>query len=115
MIRENDRDDLVVHDSTGSVFEDLGLPFSQEDMLKIDIARAITATIIKRKLTQAGAGHIIGVDQAKISALLRGRLKGFSVSRLVIFLMKLGRDVDITISREHTNREGRLRVKSAAA
>lgn len=114
MNKDNEHD-VQVLDSTGNVFADLGLPSSQEDMLKVNIARAITATIRKRDLTQTAAAAIMGVDQAKVSALLRGRLNGFSVERLVIFLVKLGRDVNITISREHSNREGKVSVKAAAA
>ena len=114
MSKATQRDDEVIK-SSGNVFADLGLPFSPEYMLKVEIVRAIAGTINKRKLTQAAAGEIIGVDQAKVSALLRGRLTGFSIERLVMFLVKLGRDVDITISREHANREGKVRVKAAAA
>ena len=114
MRKANDRDEVVIK-SSGNVFADLGLPSSPEDMLKVEIACAIAGTINKRNLTQAAAGEIIGVDQAKVSALLRGRLTGFSIERLVMFLLKLGRDVDITISREHANREGKVRVKAAAA
>ena len=112
MQRKYDQDDQII-ESSGNVFADLGLPCAPEDMLKVNIAHAIASTINKRKLTQAAAGAIIGVDQAKVSALLRGRLTGFSVERLVTFLVKLGRDVDITISREHAGREGKIRVKAA--
>ena len=114
MAKKHDQDNEVVR-SSGNVFADLGLPTSPEDMLKVNIAIAIAGTIQKRNLTQAAAGEIIGVDQAKVSALLRGRLTGFSIERLVMFLVKLGRDVDITISKEHANREGKVRVKAAAA
>ncbi len=112
MAKKRNQDDQVI-ESSGNVFADLGLPHAPEDMLKVNIARAIASTINKKNLTQAAAGAIIGVDQAKVSALLRGRLTGFSVERLVMFLVKLGRDVDITISREHLNREGKIRVKAA--
>lgn len=111
---EGHEQDVKVLRSTGNVFADLGLPSSPEDMLKVNIAHAITTTIRKRALTQVAAGEIIGADQAKVSALLRGRLSGFSVERLMTFLLKLGRDVDITISREHKNREGKVRFKGAA-
>ena len=114
MAKRNDDDDIVVHESAGNVFADLGLPHAREDMLKVEIAHAISAAIHKKGLTQTAAGEIIGVDQAKVSALLRGRLSGFSVERLIVFLIKLGRDVDIMISRVHRNREGTVRVKSAA-
>jgi predicted XRE-type DNA-binding protein len=107
--------DIEVHDSSGNVFADLGLPHSEEDMLKVQIARVITATVKKRGLTQAEIGRLVGVDQAKVSAVARGRLDGFSVERLILFLVKLGRDVTFSISREHAGREGRVRVKAEAA
>jgi predicted XRE-type DNA-binding protein len=68
-----------------------------------------------RDLTQAAASKIIGADQGKVSELLRGRLTGFSLGRLLMFLVRLGRDVDITISPPHEDRQGSVRVKSAAA
>lgn len=106
-------DEKVVR-SAGNVFADLGLPSAPEDMLKVHIARSIGETIERRGLTQAAAGALIGVDQGKVSALLRGRLDGFSVDRLLNFLLRLGRDVDITISRERRGRPGKVRVKSVA-
>jgi predicted XRE-type DNA-binding protein len=107
--------DIEVHDSSGNVFADLGLPHSDEDMFKVNIARIITATVRKKGLTQAEIGRIIGVDQAKVSAIARGRLGGFSIERLILFLVKLGRDVNVSISREHAGRKGRLRVRDEAA
>lgn len=104
----------AVVDSTGNVFADLGLPSGEEDMVKVNIARAITNTIKKRGLTQAEAAKIIGTDQAKVSALLRGRLRGFSVERLFVFLLMLGRDVDIHISKRYrSNERGRLKILAA--
>jgi len=107
--------EIKVHASAGNVFADLGLPHSKEDMLKVEIARVISATIKSRGLTQAEAGAIMGIDQAKVSTLVRGRLQGFSIERMILFVVKLGRDVNISISREHSDREGRVCVKTAAA
>ena len=106
MSKTQQRDDEVIK-SSGNVFADLGLPSAPEDMIKAEMGLAIARSIKKRDLTQAAAGKLIGVDQAKVSALLRGRLTGFSVERLVMFLVKLGRDVDITVSKENADREGR--------
>jgi predicted XRE-type DNA-binding protein len=59
---------------------------------------AKTAEIIRRRaLTQADAAKILGVTQPKISALLKGRLRGVSEHRLLEFLTRLGRDVRIVI------------------
>jgi predicted XRE-type DNA-binding protein len=112
MNAELDTEEMVI-ESTGNVFTDLGLPATDEDMLKVAIARAISNTLSKRDLTQSEAAEIIGVDQAKISALIRGRLKGFSVERLFRFLILLGKDVDIRISGRNRNRPGRIKVVAA--
>jgi predicted XRE-type DNA-binding protein len=105
----------AIHESVGNVFTDIGLPNGWGGMLKVEIAAAVSATIRKKDLTQAAAGKIIGADQGKVSELLRGRLTGFSLGRLLVFLVRLGRDVDITISPPRENRDGSVRVKSAAA
>lgn len=51
------------------------------------------------------------MDQPKISALVNGRLAGFSSDRLLRFLTALGVDVELTIrQREEGVGAGRLRV-----
>lgn len=100
----------VTDSITGNVFADLDLPSQQEDMIKVHIAREITSTVRKRGLTQTQAARILGVDQAKVSAVLRGRLKGFSVARLFVFLTMLGRDVNIHISERYRNGPGQIKV-----
>jgi predicted XRE-type DNA-binding protein len=108
------RDNAVI-DSSGNVFADLGLNMSDEDMLKVQITRAISNTIQRRKLTQQQAARIIGADQAKVSALLRGNLKGFGVERLLRFLLLLGRDVDIRVSHKLRTERGRIKFHNLAA
>lgn len=99
--------------SSGNVFADLELPHGEMDMLKLNVAMAISKTIGQRKLTQADAARIVGTDQAKMSALSRGLLKGFTVERLIGFLILLGRDVDIKIGSAKP-RAGKIRIRSAA-
>lgn len=48
-------------------------------------------------------------DQPKVSALVRGRLAGFSLDRLVRFLVLLGRDVEIVV-KPRTRAAGQGRV-----
>ena len=48
-------------------------------------------------LTQAAAAELLNIDQPKVSALVRGRLAGFSLDRLVRFLVLLGSDVEIVV------------------
>jgi predicted XRE-type DNA-binding protein len=112
MSRHHDSD-LAVHDSSGNVFLDLGLP--PETLLKARIALVISKAIKARKLTQAEAGRIMGVDQAKVSAIMNGKVTGYTLDRLFGFLQALGRDIDIKISGEHAKKPGRVRVLERAA
>ena len=52
----------------------------------------------QKGLTQAAAAKVLGIDQPKVSALLRGKLTGFSTERLIKFLNALGRDVQIVVN-----------------
>jgi predicted XRE-type DNA-binding protein len=82
---------------SGNVFADLGLPDAPELQAKADLAYEISQTIDQRGLTQVEAAEILGVDQPKVSALVRGRLDGFSMERLSRFLNALGKDVEIVV------------------
>ena len=97
--------------SSGNVFEDLGHPRAAEALAKAELARKITALIAKRGLTQAAAADVLKIDQPKMSALVRGRLAGFSLDRLVRFLVLLGSDVEIVVKpRARSPRQARVLV-----
>lgn len=96
---------------SGNVFADLGYEDAEEALAKADLARAIGAIIEERGLTQAQAAAVLGVDQPKVSALLRGRLSGFSSDRLFRFLNLLDRDIEIAIGpKGSAHRHGRISV-----
>ena len=99
-----------VRKGSGNVFADLELPQAEERLAKAELARAISNAIGARNLTQREAAELLGVDQPKVSQVLNGRLSGFSTERLLRFLTKLGRDVEIRVKRGTTSRRGRLRV-----
>jgi len=57
----------------------------------------------------------MGIDQPKVSALLKGRLANFSSDRLMRLLTALGEGVEIAIKAKPRNRaRGRIRVLDAA-
>jgi predicted XRE-type DNA-binding protein len=92
-----------------NVFADLGHPRPAEALAKAELARKIGAIIERRGLTQAVAAEILEVDQPKVSALKRGRLAGFSLDRLVRFLVLLGSDVKIVV-KPRASGSGQARV-----
>jgi predicted XRE-type DNA-binding protein len=91
-------DEEVVHASSGNVFADLGLPDAEERAVKADLAQQIGEIIAQQGWTQAQAALALGIDQPKVSALLRGRLSGFSTDRLLRFLNDLEQDVEIVVT-----------------
>jgi predicted XRE-type DNA-binding protein len=101
-----------------NIFADLKLPEAGELNAKAQIAYRICKILEQRNLTQKAAGALLGIDQPKVSALLRGRLDGFSSDRLFRFLNALDRDVDIVIrpvrKRSVASPTGTVRVMAIA-
>ncbi len=86
----------VFHGSD-NVFADLGLIDAEELQAKSELVRQIINITGKRRLTQVQTAEILGIDQPKVSALVRGKLAGFSLERLIHFLNLLGKDVQIVV------------------
>ncbi len=97
--------------SSGNVFADLNLPNADELLAKAELAAKIIAVIQRRQLTQTQAATILGIDQPKISALKQGKLSGFSIERLLRFLLLLGQNVEISVKgQSKSGSAARLRV-----
>ena len=89
---------IEVELGSGNVFADLGLPDPEESMLKANLVFQIAQLIDKKKLTQAKVAERTGLDQPKVSRLLRGHLDGFSADRLFSILNRLGHSIEVRIS-----------------
>ena len=112
----NKRDEDAVTEGSGNVFADLGVAEPEEELAKVQLASHIREAIRRRKLTEAAAAILVGLDQPKVSALINGRLTGFSSDRLLRCLTALGQDVEIVVKTPRRSRErGRLRVREVAA
>ncbi len=99
---------------TGNVFADLGLPGAEERQTKLRLTHAINAVIEERHLTQAQAAKVLEATQPKVSALMRYKLEGFSVERLMTYLTALDRDIQIVIKKKPRSRStGRISVDAA--
>jgi predicted XRE-type DNA-binding protein len=102
----------LIERGSGNVFADMGLPDPEQRLAKASLASAIQDVIELRGLTQAEAAQIMGIDQPKVSKIIRGRLSEFSTERLLNCLVHLGLDVDIVIHKKVPNpvREGTISV-----
>jgi predicted XRE-type DNA-binding protein len=97
---------------SGNVFADLGIPHPEQYRAKAELAAKILKIVQRRGLTQSAAAKLLGITQPKVSALLNGRLDGFSSDRLFRFLNALGCDVRISVSRPHPESTGHVRVRA---
>ena len=88
---------LEQESSSGNVFADLGLADAEEHLIKAGLVVKIGRIIRQRELTQAAAAQFMGIDQPKVSAMLAGHFRGYSVERLMRFLVALGHDVEIVV------------------
>ena len=91
------KEEIKIQVSSGNIFADLDLPNPDERLIKAELARRISNLISQRELTQVEAAELLGIDQPKVSALTRGKLNGFSTTRLFRFLNALGSDVEIVV------------------
>lgn len=97
--------------SSGNVFADLEVTNPDEADTKAELAIQINSVIGRRGLTQMQAAKVLGINQPKVSALMRGNLTGFSIERLLRFLAALGSDVQIVVTtRDRVSGTGHIRV-----
>jgi len=104
--------------SSGNVFADLQVTEPAEALAKSELAALIARALRARRLTQTAAGRVLGIDQPKVSELMRGRLTRFSTEKLISFLTRLGRDVEIVVREPGSGREGlpgRIHVRATRA
>ena len=80
-----------------NIFADLHFANPEEHLAKAKLAVQVVEIIRQRRLNQTAAAAILGIDQPKVSALMRGQLKNFSLDRLCRFLNHLDKDVDIIV------------------
>ena len=95
---------IEIEAGTGNVFADLGYADAKERTLKVELALEVNRILKQSKLTQAQAAELLGVVQPHVSDLVRYRLNRFSVERLMQFLVRLGKDVEIRIAKRSVRR-----------
>src|ERR1700733_11016661 len=107
------KNNIQVIASSGNVFADLGLPNPEDKKTKVGLAVEINSILGEMKLSQTEAAEKLSINQPKISALSKYRLEGFSVERLMMFLTRLNRDVEIVIHNKPRSRRPARIVISA--
>jgi predicted XRE-type DNA-binding protein len=89
---------VEVHESSGNVFADLGLPDPEKHMIKAQLVDAIIDAMRQFDLTQAQAAEQMGLTQPKVSEMIRGHFTGISERKLMDCLNRLGYDIEIRLT-----------------
>ena len=91
-----------------NVFADLGMPDPETHLAKAKIVQTLSHIIAAQRLTQTEAGARIGLTQPKVSPLLNGQFRDYSVERLLRFVNALHHNVRIVIESEERQEPGQL-------
>jgi predicted XRE-type DNA-binding protein len=95
---------------SGNIFNDIGLPNSDQHLLKAKVVSVLGRLIENSGLNQTAAAERIGIKQPDLSKVLRGNFSGFSLERLLLAVNAMGSDFEIKFKRPHTKRKGQARV-----
>ena len=98
--------------SSGNLFKDFGYANPEEAKAKWDLAFLIRLIIEDGNLTQEQAAELMGIDQPKVSKIMRGLLSEFTIERLMKYLLLLGFDIEIKANKSKTPQSS-LHVKSS--
>lgn len=93
----NRNGEIVIEEGSTNVYADLGYAEAAEMQRKSQIAAEIARAIKARRLTQADAATLLGIDQSKVSRITRGQFRGVSEAKLLELVTKLGHDVKIVV------------------
>ncbi|MCW3055924.1 MAG: transcriptional regulator [Chthonomonadales bacterium] len=95
--------DPKIHEGSGNVFVDLGLPHPNDRQAKARIANYIEQLITDAKWTQTEAAQRMNLSQPDVSNIIRGRLNGFTLDRLFQCLDALDQEIEIGIQPRKTD------------
>lgn len=82
---------------SGNVFADAGLADADELYFRAQLALMIANIIRDRGLTQREAAAVTRLAQPDVSAIVKGKLVGISVERLLRALKALGKGIELHI------------------
>ena len=93
----NEPHDVTIHEGSANVYSDMGYMDAAEMQRKSRLAGEVARAIKARRLTQADAATLLGIDQSKVSRITRGQFRGVSEAKLLELVARLGHDVKIVV------------------
>ena len=89
--------DILIEESSGNIFADLGYANAEEALLKSNLAQAIIEVIEQQKFSEVDAFARLRINSLILSKLKRGQLRELKTGELFRFLNLLNQDVEIII------------------
>jgi len=89
--------DILIEESSGNIFADLGCANAEEALLKSNLAQAIIEVIEQQKLSEVDVFTRLRINSLMLSKLKRGQLRELGTGELFRFLNLLNQDVEIII------------------
>lgn len=90
-------DGIEVQRSSGNVYADLGLPDAEKLKIKTGLVIEIRKAMRQLGLTQQAAAKRMGINQPKVSDMMRGDFSNLSERKLMDCLNQLGYDIEIKV------------------
>ncbi len=104
----------TISESSGNIFSDLGFRDGEELQTKSALVFRISKILQEKALNQTEAAKLLGIDQPKVSNLLRGKIDGFSIDRLFRLLNALNQEVEIVIKpKRQSKKKAEIKVLAA--
>jgi predicted XRE-type DNA-binding protein len=82
-------DEVRYESGSGNVFKDIGVPDTEEHLIKAQLVFRIDGILKRRGLKHAEAADLPGIKQPDVSKMLRGDFRAFSVERLLGLVVAL--------------------------
>ena len=79
-----------VKNANNGVFKDLGVPHSDEELMKACFVAIIRDIIVERGLENDKAVEILDISKSEVDVLLKGEFSDFALDCLLSLLGKLG-------------------------
>jgi predicted XRE-type DNA-binding protein len=98
--------------SSGNVFEDLGFEKAEAKalLLRADLMFLVAAELRRRNQRQKELGELLGIGQSRVSDLMQGKAKLFSLEMLITFVQRLGMPVTIGVRSRRDQPQARTAV-----
>ena len=80
----------------------MATPASPSLPIRKEIADAIVKRLVVHHMPQRELAALLGMTQARLNALLTGKLEQFSVDALIALATKVGLNVRVTVTRPYS-------------